>query len=85
MTEDQYKRAVEIYNRISRLKDTLKSIEGRSEHRLYFCYKNCSNEYSTCPDWAMDPISDILDRHDLAIRKEIQDEIDSLKKEIESL
>lgn len=85
MKEEQYKRAIAINNRITRLEDTLKSIEGRSEHRLYFCYKNCNREYSTCPDWAMNPISDILDRHDLAIRKEIQDEIDALHKEIETL
>ena len=84
MTEDQYIRAIAISKRISDLEAVLGEICDKSKHRLYYAYKG-SSEYRLCPDWLMRPIGDILDRHDLAIRKEIQDEIDSLKKEIESL
>lgn len=85
MTNEQYNRAVVIHKRITELEETLEKIKNTKEHRLYYAYRNCSGDYSTCPDWAMRPISEILDRHDLAIRKEIQDEIDSLNKEIEAL
>ena len=84
MTKEQYSRAVAIDKRISDLEETLKVIGEKHSHRLSYAYKNSSG-YSLCPGWSMLLIDDILDRHDLAIRKEIQDEIDSLKKEIESL
>lgn len=85
MTKEQYSRAVAINSRIAELKETLERIKNTKEHKLYYAYRNCSGDYTTCPDWAMRPISEILDKHDLAIRKEIQDEIDSLNKEIETL
>lgn len=84
MTKEQYSRAVAIADRLSELEETLKAINDKSTHRLFYAYKG-SNEYHLCPGWSMRPIADILDHHDLAIRKEIQDEIDSLKKEVESL
>lgn len=84
MTEQQYNRAVEISNRLDALYDTKKCIENTSTHRLYFAYK-CTNEYRCCPDWAMRPIAELLDKHDRMIRQEIEDEIERLKKEIEEL
>ena len=85
MTQEQFNRAVEISYRIDNLKETLKHIENTSQHRLFYAYKTCNGDYTICPDWAMRNIYDILDRHDLMIRKEIRDEIESLTKEIETL
>ena len=85
MTKEQYSKAVAIDKRISDLEEALKVIGEKHSLRLSYAYKNSSGCYSLCPDWSRLLINDILDRHDLAIRKEIQDEIDSLKKEIESL
>lgn len=84
MTDQQFNRAVEIQKRLEDLADTKKRIENTKEHRLYYATKY-SDEYRCCPDWAMRPIADLLDKHDLMIRQEIEDEIASLLKEIESL
>ncbi len=85
MTKEKYERVVAINNRIAELKETLEKIKDTKEHRLYYAYRTCSGDYRTCPDWAMHPISKILDKHDIAIRKEIQEEIELLTKEIEQL
>ena len=84
MTEQQYKRACQIKDRLSDLADVKKQIEGNSTHRLYFAYKS-GGDFRCCPDWAMRYISEILDKHDLMIRQEIEEEIERLKKEIEEL
>ena len=85
MTEQQYNRAVAISNRLDALYDTKKKIENTSTHRLYFAYKCSDGDYRCCPDWAMRPIAELLDKHDLMIRQEIEEEIERLKKEIEEL
>ena len=85
MTKEQYNRAVAINKRIIELQETLKEIGNTANHRICYTYKASSDDYRLCSNWAMRQISEILDRHDLAIRKEIQDEIDSLNKEIEMI
>lgn len=85
MTQEEFERVVSINSRLKALKDVKKEIAVTVKHRLSYSYKNCNNNYSLCPDWAMDPIGDILDRHDAMIRQEIDEEIESLKKEIETL
>ena len=84
MTEQQYNRACEIKNRLEALADTKKSIVSTKENRLYYATRY-SDEYRCCPDWAMRPIAELLDRHDRMIRQEIEEEIERLKKEIEEL
>lgn len=85
MTEQQFNRACEIKDRLSALADVKKQIEGTSSHRLYYAIKDCDGNFRCCPGWAMRTISEILDKHDKMIRQEIDDEIESLKKEIEKL
>lgn len=85
MTEQQYNRACEIKNRLDVLAETKKKIEGTASHRLYFAYKDCDCEYRICPDWSMRPIAELLDKHDLMIRQEIEEEIERLKNEIKDL
>lgn len=41
--------------------------------------------WKTVSEWAMNSISDILDKHDKMIREEIDEEITKIKREIESL
>ncbi|MBR1436151.1 MAG: hypothetical protein IJ584_13695 [Bacteroidales bacterium] len=84
MTEQQYRRACEIKDRLEALADTKKRIGNTQENRLYFATKY-SDEYRCCPDWAMRPIAELLDKHDRMIRQEIEEEIERLKKEIEEL
>lgn len=85
MTQEQFQRAVEINNRLEDLKEVKRCIANTSEHRLYYAYKCSNGDYHCCPDWGMRPISNILDKHDVMIRQEIEDEIVLLKREIETL
>lgn len=84
MTQEQFKKAVHINDRLKKLQETKEHIADKSNHRLYFAYK-CCDEFRCCPDWSMRPIADLLDKHDRMIRKEIDEEIERLIEEIETL
>ena len=60
-------------------------IGKKSKHRLSYSDKMINDHYTLSPENYMWPISSILDKHDKMIRQEIKDEINSLKKEIETL
>ena len=83
MTQEQYTRAIQINNRIKELQETLDHIKDTKKHRLWYAYKG--DDWKLTAQWAMWNISDILDKHDLMIRQEIEEEIEKLKKEIETL
>ena len=85
MTKEQFKRAIEINNRIEALTSTRREISGTEKHRLQYMYQNCDGGYSGCPDWSMRSISEILDKHDKMIREEIDEEIRKLQEEIKEL
>lgn len=86
MTEEQYKRAVEINNRLNNLSKVIDEIKGTSTHKLSYMYKSSyDSDYKPVSDWVMNHIANILDKHDNMIRTEIDEEIDKLKKEIEAL
>lgn len=88
MTQEQYKRAVEIGKRIEGLKAAKEKIE-------LDCYKlgylgttqivGGMNFGNTIIDSTISILTDIFDRHDKMIREEIDAEIEKLKKEIETL
>lgn len=87
MTQEQYKRAVEIGNELTALNETKDNIKKTGKHRLWYAYNDgeFGSEWRLTPEWAMRNISDILDKHDIMIRQEIDEEIEKLKKEIETL
>lgn len=86
MTEEQYKRAVQISNSIETLNNVKKEIEGTRDHRLWYAEKSASSsDFRLCSEYWMRDISDILDKHDLMIRQEIDDKIEQLKAEIKTL
>lgn len=87
MTEEKYKRAVQINKCITNLSETIDHIKETSKHRLWYAYKSgeFGSEWRLTPEWAMMNISDILDKHDLMIRQEIEEEIKKLKEEIKEL
>ena len=81
MTEEQYKQALSVNHRISLLeevKDEIKTPELRS---LTFCADNGT----ICRFHVMKNISDILDKHDAQIRKEIDYKIKQLKESIKEI
>lgn len=84
MTPEQYKRAVEINDRISELEKVKKEINVTTKHRLWYAERS-ERDWRLTSEWIMCYISKILDKHDEMIRQEIDDEIAALKAEIERL
>lgn len=81
MKEEQYKRAIQIHYRIENL-EKIKENLSRVENKLTYVSKSKGEELYP---YDFKHISDILDKHDLQIRSEIDAEIESLKKEIKTL
>ena len=84
MTDEQYKRAVQIHERLEKLQKVKKEIEDTAEHRLWYAYKG-SSDWRLTTEWVMRYISELLDKHDTMIRAEIEEEIRNLLNEIETL
>ena len=84
MTDKQFRRAVEIADRIKELNDVKKEIEDTSKHRLTYSYKGQS-EWRLCNCYVLSRIGKILDKHDDMIRREIDEEIAALEAEIKEL
>lgn len=84
MTDEQYKRAVQIHERLDELQKVKKEIEGTREHRLWYAEKG-NSDWRLTSEWVMRYISKLLDKHDTMIRAEIEEEINILTKEIETL
>lgn len=89
MTQEQFKNAIRLHERLEALGKVKKEIEDTWEHRLWYARRydpmTDTTSWETVSDWAMDSISDILDKHDKMIREEIDEEITKIKREIEAL
>lgn len=86
MTEEQYNEAIKIYNRLGELEVALEVINGMDNHKLSYLEKCSNGSYDRIVSvYSLRPIGDILDRHDIAIREEISDEIAILKAKIAEL
>ena len=84
MTDEQYKRAVQIHERLDELQKVKKEIENTAKHRLWYVEKG-SSDWRLTTEWVMRYISKLLDKHDTMIRAEIEEEIGNLLNEIETL
>ena len=76
MTQEKFERIVKIHHRLDELKTVMDEIQSNKTHKLI---------YTAVPEWKQKAIGDLLDKHDRMIREEIDQEIDRLNKEIESL
>lgn len=86
MNIETFDTVVDLYLRWEELKEVKKCIETKSEHKLTYAYKNCDGKYEkTCSEYTMRYIANMLDKHDLAIRQEIDNEIEQIKKKIAEL
>ena len=86
MTQEQYQRALQIGERLENLARVKKEIDDTTKHRLWYAEKSSSgSDYRLTSEWVMRYISELLDKHDLMIRQEIEEEIEQLKAEIENL
>lgn len=84
MTQEQYQRALQIGERLDNLARVKKEIEEKTKHRLWYAWKG-ESDWRLTSEWVMRYISELLDKHDTAIRQEIDEEIKQLKAEIENL
>lgn len=87
MDKETYNRAIAISNRLYQLQEVKDKLKDTHSHYLTYAKKadSLGGKDSLCSYWIMKYISDILDKHDKMIRKEIDDEIAALNKEIEEL
>lgn len=87
MDKETYNKVIEIDNRLKALKRVQEEIGRSTEH--YLSYMNKGRRFgesdSPCRDYILNSIGEILDKHDLQIRQEVEDEIARLGKEIEEL
>lgn len=84
MTQEQYQRALQIGERLDNLARVKKEIDDTTKHRLWYAWKG-ESDWRLTSEWVMRYISELLDKHDTAIRQEIDEEIKRLKAEIENL
>lgn len=85
MTQEQFERAVAIWARLKDLEELKKEIAEKAKHRLTYCYIASSGDYKEVNVWKVRCIDKYLDKYDNQIRKDIDDEINALHKEIEEL
>lgn len=81
MEKEKFKRAIAINTRIEELEEVKREIASTTECRLSYVDRD-NKGYR---EWRMKVIGDLFDKHDLMIRAEIQQEIDRLNAEIETL
>lgn len=84
MTTEQYTRAIQISERLKDLEQIKKAISDTTRNRLTYEIEG-DRDYNVHPSWVIEPIGNILDRHDKMIREEIDQEIEALTKEIETI
>ena len=84
MTQEQYQRALQIGERLDNLARVKKEIDDTTKHRLWYAWKG-ESDWRLTSEWVMRYISELLDKHDTAIRQQIDEEIKRLKAEIENL
>lgn len=89
MTQEQFQTAIRLHKRLEALGEVKKEIEETEKHRLWYAKRydpmTGTTKWETVSEYSMWSISDILDRHDKMIRKEIDEEIAEIKRQIEEL
>lgn len=85
MTEEQYIEAIAIHSRLVALQECRLFLEKRNNPKLTYSYEPYVNEIKLCPGRKMQPLAEILDRHDAMIREEIDREIEELTARIKQI
>lgn len=84
MTQEQFEKSIELKKRLDGLNEAKNRIDDTKRHRLSYIEKSGSDWSAVYVGW-LEGIDYILDRHDVQIRKEIDEEIQKIYKEIEQL
>lgn len=88
MTQEQYQRALTIHDELAGLNVAKKELmygKHRLSYETYHSDTYSTSKWDTWSEWKVDGIRKILDKHDEMIRKEIEEEINKLEKEIEEM
>ena len=88
MTQEKFEhiiKIIKIYNRLVELKTIKDEIQNEVNHKLAYISTSNKSSHTIVSEWKQRIIGDLLDKHDRMIREEIDQEIDRLNKEIESL
>lgn len=85
MTEEQFKKACIIQNKLQSLKEVKHDVLSAQNARLSYVYKNALSDNATHSKFTLSPIAAILEKHDKMIREEIDEEIRKLQEEIKTL
>lgn len=89
MTQEQFQTAIRFHERLEALGEVKKEIEDTKKHRLWYAKRydplTGTTEWETVGECPMRSISEILDRHDMMIREEIEEEIAKIQRQIEEL
>lgn len=80
MEKEKFERVIKINERLKKLDDILDKISPHEDFHLSYVKGN-----KDVLGYKREYINDLFDKHDKIIRAEIQQEIDSLYKEIETL
>lgn len=83
MTQEEFEHIVKIHHRLDELRTIKDEIRSEVTHKLAYLSTSGSKS-SIVSEWKQKTIGDLLDKHD-RMREEIDQEIDQLNKEIESL
>jgi hypothetical protein len=85
MEKETFDRIVELNKRLDGLNEAKKEIGDTCSHRLLYINKENLVSWRDIAIWKLNPIFDILDRHDEQIRQEIDEEIQKIYNEIDQL
>lgn len=85
MTQEKFEHIIKIHHRLDELKTIKDEIHSEVNHKLAYLSTYNKSSPTMVSEWKQKAIGDLLDKHDRMIREEIDQEIDRLNKEIESL
>ena len=85
MTQEKFEHIIKIHYRLDELNTLKNEIQSTVNHKLAYLSTSNKSSPSIVSEWKQRVIADLLDKHDMMIREEIDQEIDQLNKEIESL
>lgn len=85
MTEEQFKKACVIQNKLQGLKKVKHDVLNAQNARLSYTYKDALSNNAMHSKFTLAPIEKILEKYDKMIREEIDKEIRKLQEEIKTL
>lgn len=85
MTQEKFEQIIKIHHRLFELKALKDEIQNEVNRKLAYISTSNKSSHTIVSEWKQRAIGDLLNKHDRMIREAIDQEIDQLNKEIESL